>query len=200
MKHFFKLVFILLLFFNCNNSKKANPITTEKSKKESVLVSLAITEQGLEYAFATQAVLGKNLMEAINKKGTLGALSFCSQRAYPLTDSMAVRYNATIKRVSDKPRNPKNQANAKELGYINMFKNATKNNEEIKPIVNQLNHKVQVYYPITTNAMCLQCHGKPNTQINTLTLNKLKDLYPNDKATGYSINEVRGLWNITFKD
>lgn len=159
---------------------------------------LSYSERGLKYALATKAVLGKNLMGTIQKKGTLEALVFCNEKAYPLTDSMSVVQNATIKRVSDKPRNQNNQANEQELTYINTFKNGIKNNIEPKPIVEQLEDKVQVYYPISTNTMCLQCHGKPNQDINNTTLLKLSSLYPKDQATGYSVNEIRGLWSITF--
>lgn len=160
--------------------------------------NLPYNERGLKYVLATKAVLGKNLMGAIQKKGTLEALSFCNEKAYPLTDSMAIAHKATIKRVSDKPRNQNNQANKKELTYINTFKTNIKNNIEPKPIVDLIENKVHVYYPITTNTMCLQCHGKPNQEIEKPTLMKLANLYPEDKAIGYTINEVRGIWSITF--
>ncbi|NRR92491.1 DUF3365 domain-containing protein [Winogradskyella undariae] len=155
-------------------------------------------ERGLKYALATKAVLGKNLMGTIQKKGVLEALAFCNAQAYPLTDSMAVVHNASIKRVTDQPRNPKNKANAEELVYINTFKSMVASNKEVEPIVKELENKVRVYYPITTNAMCLQCHGKPNETIEKSTLTKIKSLYPTDKAIGYNVNEVRGIWSINF--
>ncbi|WP_178984940.1 Tll0287-like domain-containing protein [Winogradskyella helgolandensis] len=155
-------------------------------------------ERGLKYALTTKAVLGKNLMGTIQKKGILEALNFCNLQAYPLTDSMSVVHNATIKRVTDKPRNPNNKANTEELGYIRDFKEVIANNEEPKPIVKKMDDKVKVYYPITTNNMCLQCHGKPNETVEASTLTRIKSLYPMDKALGYDINEVRGIWSITF--
>ncbi|WP_452227830.1 c-type heme family protein [Lacinutrix sp. MEBiC02404] len=160
--------------------------------------SLTYGERGLKYALATKAVLGKNLMGTIQKKGTLEALTFCNEKAYPLTDSMSVVHHAIIKRVSDKPRNPNNLANKKELAYINSFKNDIKKSKEPEPIVDLFDNKVHVYYPITTNAMCLQCHGKPDQDIKNLTLSKLSSLYPQDKAIGYGVNEVRGIWSVTF--
>lgn len=169
-----------------------------KQQAEANFKDLPYGERGLKYALTTKAVLGKNLMGTIQKKGTLEALSFCNERAYPLTDSMAVVHNASIKRVSDKPRNPNNKANAEELGYINTFKQVVANKEEASPIVKEMDNKVKVYYPITTNTMCLQCHGKPNETIENSTLTKIKSLYPKDKAIGYNVNEVRGIWSITF--
>jgi hypothetical protein len=44
--------------------------------------------------------------------------------------------------------------------------------------------------------MCLQCHGKPGTDLSETTIAKLSQLYPNDKATGYGINELRGIWIV----
>ena len=155
-------------------------------------------ERGLNYALTTKAVLGKNLMGTIQKKGTLEALDFCNVHAYPLTDSMAVVHNANIKRVTDKPRNLNNKANTEELEYINDFKQLIANHLEPEPLVKESDNVVKVYYPITTNNMCLQCHGKPNETIEAPTLTRIRSLYPMDKAIGYDINEVRGIWSITF--
>ena len=84
--------------------------------------NLSFGERGLKYALSTKKVLGKNLMGKIQKEGTIAALEFCNMKAYPLTDSMSVFHKATIKRVSDKPRNFKNKANSLEEGYIEIFK------------------------------------------------------------------------------
>lgn len=47
--------------------------------------------------------------------------------------------------------------------------------------------------------MCLQCHGNPNAEIKPETYTALKALYPNDKATGYDVDQVRGIWSISFE-
>lgn len=152
---------------------------------------------GLEYALGTKKVLGKNLMGTIQKEGTEKALTFCNHEAIPLTDSMSVHYNAKIKRVSDKNRNPDNKANKEELKYIEQFKKDLAEKKEVKPIVMEEGKKVHFYYPIETNTMCLQCHGK-DENIKPAVAKKIKELYPNDLAVGYSENEVRGIWSIVF--
>lgn len=156
-------------------------------------------EIGLEYALGTKKVLGKNLMGTIQKKGIIEALKFCNEKACILTDSMATIYNAQIKRVTDKPRNPLNNATTKELEYIEFFKKKITNNEGYEPVTVEINKKIHFYYPITTNLMCLQCHGKPKKDVQSETLNILANLYPNDKALGYDINQVRGIWSISFE-
>jgi hypothetical protein len=152
-------------------------------------------ELGLDYALGTKAILGKNLMGAIQAHGTLAALEFCNERAIPLTDSMSVHYHANIKRVSDKPRNPNNAANAEELKYIEQFKQVIASKSEPQPVVLEREGRVQFYYPITTNSMCLQCHGK---QVSPEVRQQTLKLYPKDLAVGYEENEVRGIWSISF--
>ena len=158
----------------------------------------SLQDIGLEYALETKKVLGKNLMEAIQSKGALYAMEFCNIQAIPLTDSMSRQYNADIRRVSDRNRNPGNKANAEELDYIARFQRQVAAGGEPMPVLLERNGIAQFYYPIITNTMCLQCHGKP-TDILPEVQQKIATLYPGDLATGYSENEVRGIWSIRFK-
>lgn len=180
------------------NEKKGKGKVKGKQKKTKIFNELPYAERGLQYALSTKTVLGKNLMVAIQKDGTIAALQFCNEKAYPLTDSMAIVHKVNINRVSDKPRNLNNKANKEELEYIQIFKNDSKNNKESQPIAIESSKKVNVYYPIKTSGMCLQCHGMPNKQISDSTFLEIQKLYPNDKAVGYDINQVRGIWHVSF--
>jgi len=170
-----------------------------QGKKHSANQFNTTKDIGLSYALETKKILGKNLMGALQKEGPLEALKFCNEKAYFLTDSMANLYNSQIKRVSDKPRNPSNQANPKELKKIKYFKDLVANNNEIEPVVEKYKGEKYFYYPIITNSMCLQCHGKPST-IKPDVLTTLNELYPEDLALGYNVDQVRGIWSITFKN
>ncbi len=153
---------------------------------------------GMAHAMVAKTALGKHLVKAISEKGTIGAIEFCKTNASSITDSVSVMNNVIIKRVSDKPRNPENIANDEELGYITYFQKLVAAGREPKPIVLREDGEVDFYYPITTNAMCLQCHGKPTEQVTPKTLTTLKNLYPSDQAVGYDVNEVRGIWSLKF--
>lgn len=198
MKKIILLVALMLIGCNKNQVIENHQKSDNENINETEETKTNITELGLKYANESQKVLGQNLMQAIKKDGTLGALTFCNHNAYPLTDSMATKFNVQIKRVSDKPRNPNNEANEDELSIIEIYKNLISKNAEISPITKEDNDKIHVYYPIVTNAMCLQCHGTPNQQLDNSTLSKIAEFYPHDKAQGYNVNEVRGIWNITF--
>lgn len=168
------------------------------SKPDPSLKSLE--ETGLEIARSTQKVLGKNLMGKMQNEGPLGALQFCNENAYPLTDSMATVHKAKIKRVSDKARNPINQANQEELKHIAYFKEKVEAQEDYGPILIENSDLSKFYYPIVTNDMCLKCHGKAGEDINPEVVSILKERYPTDAATGYKTNEVRGIWSIVLKN
>lgn len=154
--------------------------------------------KGLEFATQAKNTLGKNLVNAINTQGTENALSFCSSSALTLTDSVAASLDVKLKRVSDKNRNPKNAANKDELTYIENLKKVLVKGEKLKPMVKENGNTVIAYYPILTDQLCMQCHGK-TTEISPATSAKLKEIYPSDLATGYSINEVRGIWVVEMK-
>lgn len=183
----------------------ANWYETIYPKEKEQLVSaktekMTPVETGKKYAMATKAVLGKNLLAAIQEKGSAGAVDFCNTRAIPLTDSMATHFGVSIRRVTDKPRNENNQANTEELVYIAQAKEQLSQGKTIIPQVKENADGTFVgYYPIETNEMCLQCHGQKDTHINTETWNTIHEKYPQDLATGYGAKELRGIWVINFR-
>lgn len=188
----FGSLLLLVLIVSC----QSEPTTTEAAVLTAEQVE-KYTKQGLEYANSTQGVLGKNLVQQIQKNGIENAIGFCNVKAYPLTDSMATFHDVQIKRVSDKNRNPKNQANEAELKHIETFKKAIKKGESPRPIIEERGKSILFYAPIMTNEMCLKCHGTKES-LSEKVAATLANLYPNDKAIGYKANEVRGIWSIEF--
>ena len=182
-------IFIALgfLMISCN----------KKSKEETTVISKDVKETLQKYAVETKGVLGKNLMNAINRQGTEKAIEFCSTKAIVLTDSMGTAFVATLKRVSDKPRNPLNKATENETDFINELKEKISKGEKMTPKFTESDGKITGYFPIETNAMCLQCHGSKDLDIKPNVLKKIVQLYPKDQATGYKENEIRGIFVVT---
>jgi hypothetical protein len=59
---------------------------------------------------------------------------------------------------------------------------------------------VTFYMPITIiSPLCLRCHGKIGTDISQEDYAVIKSLYPNDEATSYTMNELRGMWKVEFE-
>lgn len=158
--------------------------------------AMTFEERGLNITNSTKAHLAKNLIEAMDAYGAAGAVEFCSVHAMTLTDSMGRVQDAKIRRVSDRPRNKANQANETELAYINMLKIKEEKQEALPPTMLILEGKMTGYYPILTAKMCIQCHGTVGTDILPETAAKIKSLYPDDQATGYGENQLRGLFVV----
>jgi hypothetical protein len=169
----------------------------KKSKEDTTLISEDVKQKLQNYALETKGVLGKNLMNAINTQGTEKAIEFCSTKAIVLTDSMGTAFNATLKRVSDKPRNPLNMANDNEAAFINELKEKVSKGEKMTPKFSESDGKITGYFPIETNALCLQCHGSKDLDIKPNVLKKIAQLYPKDQATGYKENQIRGIFVVT---
>ena len=187
----------MIVLESCNN-KVANESnkTIETAEKVALAVETDYLKAGQDLALQTKSALAKYLTTAIGEKGSEGAVEFCNTKAIVITDSMSLLLDAKIKRVSDLPRNPNNQANEAELAYIKKWKDAKANGTIETPVVTEIDGKMVGYYPITTNQMCMQCHGKPDVDIASATLKKIKRLYPADQAIGYAENDLRGIFVV----
>lgn len=157
-------------------------------------------QRGQEIALSAKSALGSQLMQAIAEGGAVHAIDFCNDNAGPIGQRIAAEHDAGVRRVTDRPRNPGNAANADERAYINQASATLARGEQPKPTVSEHEGQIRAYYPIVTNAMCLQCHGSRDTDIAADTLRALQARYPNDQAWGYGVNELRGIFVITMKE
>lgn len=151
-------------------------------------------EKARQITSKTQAVLGKTLMQAIQTLGVTGAVEFCNTKALAITDSMSIAQGVHIRRVSDKPRNSINTASEVFQKQIVGYKSRLAAGENLQANTVTIDGVTSYCVPIITNSLCLKCHG--DTEIDEATRLKLSSLYPTDKATGYTANEVRGLWLV----
>lgn len=189
------LMSILFVLDSCTGNQVSNN-DTKKLQSTVPETQINYLQTGKDLAIQTKSSLAKYLVAALSEKGTAGAVEFCNTKAIPITDSMSIVLNTKIKRVSDKPRNLHNSANEAELAFIKKWKEAKAKGEEQPAIVTEIDGKMVGYYPIVTNQMCIQCHGKPYTDIKSDALNKIKKLYPTDQAIGYAENEIRGIFVV----
>lgn len=199
MKPFFMMAtaFLLIVFFSCSSpSTNTEPeVKPKKERDRSVLPQV----YGQQVALKTKAELGNNLIAAINNSGPAGAIDFCSARAYPITDSMSAEMGVVIKRVSDKPRNPSNKANYDELDFMNYVQNMIAKTGKTTSQIFEKKGLYYGHYPILIEAQCLQCHGTPGKDIAAETLKAIKAKYPADKATGYKVGDLRGLFVVEME-
>jgi hypothetical protein len=159
----------------------ASPLTHEQ-------VSL----KGNQLSSALFQKLGGELKSQMQTNGAMSALHFCSQNALTLTEQLAKESKTSIKRVSIKNRNPVNNANKYEIALLNEWDKRAKNAQALpeQKLVTVSDSTVMYYKPIIiNNEACLKCHGNVEGEL----AKAIKDAYPEDKATGYKMGDLRGM-------
>lgn len=136
--------------------------------------------------------LGGELKAQMQTNGAIGALHFCSQNALNLTEQVAKETKTSLKRVSIHERNPVNKASTDETALMKRWEELLKNGQPLPPnvIVNLSPTTAAYYKPITiNNEACLKCHGNVEGEL----AKAIKAAYPEDKATGYKMGDLRGM-------
>lgn len=176
-----------MLFSSCTENKTTENAVVWKSKGDSLVTK-------------TFDLLRNTLTKAIGEKGFVGAVEFCNTQALELTNSFTSE-GITVKRSSDKLRNPANAPDTIEQRILSSFLQLKKENREIKPVLEKDaagNH--HYFKPIILQAMCLNCHGDKTTQIKPNVWNVIQQKYPADAAFDYKEGDLRGLWHVMFSN
>lgn len=194
-KYLFLLPLNFFLLASCFQNKQQ-----EQNKESSGTTELdSIKQKGIAIATQMQQVLGGELKRAIEDSGVTHALNYCNQHAYPLTDSIATLHGAAIRRVSHKARNPSNQASEDEMQIIDNFKTTLEQGDAVQPVVIAHENGYTFFAPIMIQSpLCLKCHGEPEKEIASEDFILINMLYPADRATGFKLNDLRGIWRIDF--
>ncbi len=186
----------LTLIALCSLSLMANPYESNKEELDSVI------KTGQEVSSTLLKTLGKNLKKEMKAGGPMAAAKFCTTKAYALTASVDSKYgkDVHVKRISLKERNPANQAKGEEKAIIESLGNLQKSGVVLPPyLVERVNKDTYKFYkPLVINKqVCLKCHGDIGK--NQKLSQYLKTTYPHDKATGYSMGDLRGAVVVTIK-
>jgi len=170
------------------------------SCEQSKPISPEALAQGKTHALTAQKALGGQLMKALGEGGTIHALNYCNLEAANITKQASENTGVKISRASDQYRNPANAANADQLAYIKKAKAAIEDGQAPTPEIKRINKQLVGYYPIMTNGMCLQCHGRQGKTLLAETQERIQSLYPDDKAVGYDVDQLRGIWVIEMDE
>ncbi len=141
------------------------------------------------------ASLSGRLLEAISEDGHASAIGVCAMEAADLLSGVGEARNVSIRRVTDRPRNPANQADETDLEVMEMIRAMIANGEVVEASVKDdaVRLPIRIAMPL-----CLTCHGDAEQDIPAETLNAIRARYPLDRATGYREGELRGLWRVEF--
>jgi len=156
-----------------------------------LLMSTALAADEEKQVLAKWQTLGTTLRAALldgMSQGIDQAMVVCKEKAPKIAAEVSTE-TLEVGRVSHKPRNDKNALREWMKPAVNKFL-SSELTSVFKTI--KINEKQLGYLkPIMTEATCLACHGSALTPEITAIISKH---YPNDKATGFSENDIRGFF------
>jgi uncharacterized protein YndB with AHSA1/START domain len=132
-----------------------------------------------------KGALGKALMAQIQENGAVEAIGFCSLEALPLTEQVSKDTGKTLSRITDKPRNAANMADAEGLEILAQMRADLASDQ----LLTHYQKGAAYYFPLTIQPVCLTCHGQ---DLTPELKQAIAEKYPEDQATGYALNELRG--------
>ena len=157
-----------------------------------------LSKHAQDYMMGLKSVLVSNMQ----KGGPLQAVNVCSDTAQQMSVLYSETMKVDVKRASFMNRNENNVPDEFETKAIKMFEelmkdgNLTAESNLIES--SEIDGKEVVKYakPILIDAPCLNCHGS-ESQISNEVTKVISEKYPNDKATGYKIGDLRGVISVT---
>lgn len=186
------ILFLLTLSLLMSCNKASQEQVAEKIDSTYII-------KGNQIAKISFETISGELQKALANGSIESALRYCNVHAYPITDSLAAAHLVSIKRVSDKNRNPRNKTDKMGDFMMKGFGIDLSEGNDLSPKLILKDDSVIFYKPIITQALCLNCHGVPAKDISFSNDSLIQAMYPRDKAVGYQVNQLRGLWRIGFK-
>lgn len=161
----------------------------------------ALIEETRKTALAIPPKLLQMVQEEIEKGDHHGAIAACNDKAPKMAAAASQNTGWAIRRVSLKNRNPKAVPDAWERAALEDFDRRRAAGEsgatlEKAEIVSEGDKRVLRYMKaLPTQGICLNCHGAED-KLKPEVKARLAELYPNDKATGYSEGQIRGALTV----
>lgn len=142
------------------------------------------------------------MQKAVAEKGVVEAIPVCKDTAPKLIQEVRDSTGWSIKRVSSKARNPERATpDAWESATLAELEQklaaGTKADALEKGEIVEEGGKTYFRYAkaLPAGEVCLSCHG-PAENLDPALKAKLKEVYPNDQATGYHLGQIRGILSV----
>ena len=141
------------------------------------------------------------LTAEIGKSGPEGAILVCRDKAPELAKAASDETGWNVRRVSLRNRNPRAVPDAWERAALEDFDRRAASGEspatleKAEIVIESGKQSYRYMRALPTQPLCLNCHGLPE-QLTPAVKEKLKALYPDDRAVGYRPGEIRGAMTI----
>ena len=141
-------------------------------------------------------------MAAMKEGGPARAIEVCRDRAPKVASEISGESGWTVARTALKVRNPKNAPDAWEKKVLEEFAARAAAGEDVATLERSEvveaggTRAFRFMKAIRTGEPCLACHG---ASIRPDLAAKVKALYPEDSATGFSAGGLRGAFTLSKK-
>ncbi|EDY80712.1 hypothetical protein VDG1235_329 [Verrucomicrobiia bacterium DG1235] len=150
-----------------------------------------LTQEAITIIREFASTLKPELKKALESGGPTVAIEVCSNKAPAIAQNLSDKTGWAVHRVSLKPRNAAAEPDEWETNALKALDKRQAANDGTDPLmISELSEtefrfmKAQIVEPL-----CTTCHG---TDLAPEVAKALQTFYPEDKATGYSLGEIRG--------
>jgi len=190
VRRYLSSLFLVTLAFGCYGSQPAEVNTdTEVAAAKAAIKNLA-------------GALQAELKNAMQTGGPVAAIAVCNTQAMPVTAKVAADHGMNLSRVSLRNRNPDNASNDWQSAVLEDFERQKSAGKDVTTLAWSETASVEggqefrFMKAIPTGTVCLKCHG---TTLAPGVGDVLAELYPEDRATGFSEGDIRGAFVVTRK-
>ncbi len=187
----------ILLIFGAM-SLTAATLSTAQQPAQNLQQERALSEARQVSSELAEKVRGF-LLQEIEKGGWVSAVRVCSEKAQEMTRGFNAQPGQTVRRVSLRVRNPQNKPDEYERRRLEELDLLTQRKElrnEYFEVVKEGGQRYLRYMrPLTALPLCINCHG-PKENISADVKAILADKYPDDRATGFLVGDLRGAISV----
>jgi hypothetical protein len=159
----------------------------------------AAEAKGIVKEFFTS--LKGELQAAVSDGGPVNAIGVCKDRAPAIARKLSEESGWDVGRTSLKTRNPElNSPDSWERQVLLEFEERKAAGEDVKPMAHaavvetDIGKHYRFMKAIPTGEICLACHGE---SISPDVATAIREAYPQDQATGFSLGDIRGAFTLS---
>lgn len=142
--------------------------------------------------------LKSELRKGISKGDFAHAVKICAKEAPKIALEFSKGSDMGVKRISQKARNPDNQARGEEVAALSNLDRL--NRQDASASLEQVEDlgtgQIRYIRGIRTEALCTACHG---ANVSAPLREAIREIYPGDRATGYAVGELRGAFVVQWR-
>lgn len=150
-------------------------------------------DQAAELVARFQERLQGELQAAMKAGGPAHAIGVCAERAPAVAAELSLD-GPTIRRLGTRARNPGNTPTAAERALLERLAGG-----ESRLLAELDGRPVALHAIRIENPVCLNCHGPADALLPEVR-DQLASHYPDDRATGYALGDLRGAFVVEWPE